>query len=121
MGGSVSSDGTAMVAWAQLFAVRREQGQLHVLAELGTTAQVSALPASQAGRIFSGLGLWLLPLFLSEQGRAAEARAAFDTAMAGGMPQLPPENGRNTRITALSSLAITCAFLDDRTAAPTTL
>ena len=57
-------------------------------------------------------------MFLSEQGRTDEARAAFDSAMAGGIAQLPPENGRNTRITVLSSLAITCAFLDDRTAAP---
>jgi tetratricopeptide (TPR) repeat protein len=117
VGGPVSSDGTTMVAWAQLFAVRREQGQLHSLAELGTTAQVSALPASQSGRIFSGLGLWLLPLFLSEQGRFTEARAAFDSAMAGGVRHLPPENGRNTRITALAALAMACGSLDDRAAA----
>jgi hypothetical protein len=38
--------------------------------------------------------------------------------MAGGIAQLPPENGRNTRIPALASLSIACAFLDDRTTAP---
>ena len=37
--------------------------------------------------------------------------------MAGGVEQLPPENGRNTRITALAALAMACGSLDDRAAA----
>ena len=38
--------------------------------------------------------------------------------MAGGLEELPQENALNTRITALASLAVTCAFLDDRATAP---
>jgi len=118
IGGRVSAEGAAVVAWAQLFGLRREQGRLPVFADLEPTVQLSALPATRTGRTFAGVGSWLLPLFCSEQGHAQEARAAFDAAMAGGLDQLPQENALNTRITALASLAVTCAFLDDRASAP---
>lgn len=102
-----------LVRFVQLFTIRREQGRSHELAGDDVRFPESGDPAGDA---FLRAAHWTLPFALVEQGDLAAARDAFDQRL-GEFGELPPENSRNARLSALAALGHVAARLDDANAA----
>ncbi len=101
--------------WTQLSHLRREQGRLEEFLGEGSMMR---LPSEAPGALFfERTSRWLIPHVFSELGRDEDARASFVALMREGLAGLPPENSRNTRISALLSISDACATVGDAAAA----
>ncbi len=109
LGQRISESGALYVYRGQLFALRREQGRL---AELEVAFTAGAIDPGNLNVI-----RWPIPYFFSELGRDEQARAIFAAAAADGFADVPPENARNTRLSALSGYAEVCGNLAARESA----
>ena len=99
------------IAFMQLFTIRREQGRSF---ELQSDDQTIRPPEAGEGgvRAFEQAARWQAPFALSEQGQLEPARRIFRELMR-DIDQLPPQNGRNSRLASLASLVDVCAAIDD--------
>lgn len=115
LGERINEYATGLIAFAQLFTIRREQGRAE---GFGSADHDIHLPDTDPGRLasFAQATRWQVPFALTEQGRLDEARREF-AALMRNLEELPPENARNSRVAALAASCNVAAALGDRDAA----
>lgn len=112
IGHRMDETAAAWVSWAQLYFIRREQGRFAEFLAAGTVRSPAVAPKAAAAILRSSQ--WAPPHVFSELGDFDRARDAYHSLLQLGLDQLPPEDVRNTRISALFSMADACAALDER-------
>ncbi len=115
LGERINEYATGLIAFAQLFTIRREQGRSE---GFGSADHDIHLPDADPGGLasFAQATRWQVPFALTEQGRLDEARSEF-AALMRNLDELPPENARNSRVAALAASCNVAAALGDRDAA----
>jgi len=115
LGERIDAAAARWIHWAHLYHLRAEQGRLEEF--LGEGLALRLPPATMGALSFQRTSRWAAPHVFCELGREEEARASFETLMAAGLDDLPPENSRNVRIPVLFSLASACVTIDDEKSA----